>query len=91
MAIFQRDFPDRNRTDRRRPGGLASAQIETGVMPGTPDALAGHDALGERPVVMAAMRADREDFRAGTHQHDFIVADVAQQGPAREFTEGYTL
>ena len=46
-------------------------------MPGTTDALAGHEAFGERPVIMAAMRADREDLRARTHQHHFIVADMA--------------
>ena len=60
-------------------------------MPGTTDALAGHEALGERPVVMAAMRADRKDLRTRTHQQDFIVADVTEQRLAGEFGTGYSL
>ena len=79
------DLPDRDRAERRRPCGFAGAQVETGVMPGTTDALAGHEAFGERPVVMAAMRADRKDLRTRTHQQDFVVADVAEQRLAGEF------
>src|SRR5205823_1724575 len=58
------DLPDRDRTERRCPDGLAGTQVETGVMPGTTHALAGHEAFGERPVIMAAMRADRENLRS---------------------------
>ena len=34
------DLPDRERAQRRRAGGFAGAQVETGVVPGTADALA---------------------------------------------------
>jgi hypothetical protein len=61
------------------------------MMPGTADALAGHETFSERPVIMAAMRADRENLRSRTHQQDVIVADVAKQCDAREFGQGYAL
>ena len=38
---------------------------------------------------MAAMGADRKDLRSRTHQHDFIVADMAEQGLASEFGQGF--
>src|SRR5207237_7856602 len=84
-AVFLLDLPDRDRTERRRPCGFAGPQVETGVMPGTTNALAGHEALGERPVIMAAMRADRENLGARTHQQHFIVADMAEQRLTSEF------
>src|SRR6185295_7406598 len=90
-TVLLLDLPDCNRTKRRRPGGFAGAQVETGVMPGTTDALAGNEAFRERPVVMAAMGADRKDFGARTHQHDFIFADMAEQHLAREFGLGYAV
>ena len=71
-----------------RPSSCSTFQTATGL---TTNALAGHEALGERPVIMAAMRADRENLRAGTHQHHFIVADMAKQGFACEFGRGYAL
>src|SRR5207344_2776141 len=88
--VFLLDLPDRDRTERRRPCGFAGAQVETGVMPGTTDALAGHEAFGERPVVVAAMRADRKDLRTRTHQQDFVVADVAEQRLPGEFGIKYS-
>ncbi len=60
-------------------------------MPGTTDALAGHEAFGERPVIVAAMRADRKNLRARTHQQHFIVADMAEQRLAGEFGQAYAL
>ena len=84
------DLPDRERIERRRARRLAGAQIEAGVMPGTADALADHEAFGERPVVMAAMRADREDLRARAHQQHFLVADMAEQGLARRIRTSAT-
>src|SRR6185503_13785241 len=84
-AVLNLDLPDRDRTERRCPCGLAGAQIETGVMPGTPDALTRHETFGERPVIMAAMRAYRKNFGARTHQQHFVVANMAEQHLAREF------
>jgi hypothetical protein len=90
-TVLLLDLPDRNRTERGRPGGFASAEIETGVMPGTTDTLAGDETLRERPVIMAAMGADRENLRARTHQQNLVVADVAEQRLAGEFGQAYTL
>ena len=54
-------------------------------MPGTADAVADHEAIGERPVIMAAMRVDGENLRAGAHQQDILIADMPEQGLAGEF------
>src|SRR6476646_1486757 len=58
-------------------------------MPRTADALPGHEAFGERPVIVAAMRANRKNLRARTHQQHFIVADMAEQRLISEFGQAY--
>src|SRR5216110_3008974 len=90
-VAFQLDLPDRDRAECRRPGGFAGTQIETGVMPGTTDALPGHEAFRKRPVIMAAIRADRENLRARSHQHNLIIADMTEQCLTSEFGQGYAL
>src|SRR5262249_8543290 len=62
--------------------GLAGAQVEAGVMPGAPHRVADQESLGERPVVVRAMRPDREHVRALPGKHDLLVADVAEQHAA---------
>jgi hypothetical protein len=37
------------------------------------------------------MRIDRENFGAGSHQHDFLIADMAEQGVALEIVSGNAL
>ena len=78
------DLPDRKRTEGRRTRGLAGAQIEAGVMPGAANGFADHEPLGERSVVMAAMRVDGVDRSTRAGQHDLLIADVAKQGIAWE-------
>ena len=78
------DLPDRERGQRRRADGFAAAQIETGVMPRTADALPDDEPLGERPVIMTAMRVDRENLLVGAHQHNILVADMSEQRLAGE-------
>ena len=58
------DLPDRERAQRRRARRLPGAQIEAGVMPGAADAVADHEPLRERPMIMAAMRVDGENLGA---------------------------
>src|SRR6202023_4328884 len=60
VALFHR--PAIDRAERRRPLRLAVAQIETGVMPRAAHAPAGHEAFGERTMIMGAMSADGECF-----------------------------
>ena len=48
-------------------------------MPGTADVVAGHEAVGERAVIVAAMRVDREDLAARAHQQHVLLADMAEQ------------
>ena len=81
LAIY---LPDRKRVKGRRARGLSGAQIEAGVMPGAANGFADHEPLGERSVVMAAMRVDGVDRSTPAGQHDLLIADVAKQGIAWE-------
>ena len=54
-------------------------------MPGAADALADHQSLGQRSMIMAAMRVDGEDVRPRAHQQNVFLADMAEQGLAGEF------
>src|SRR5258707_715057 len=63
-VAFTLDVPDREWIERRSPRSFPGAQIETGMVPGAADARAVHDAIGEWPVIMAAMGVDRKDLRA---------------------------
>src|SRR5215210_3643716 len=56
-------------------------------MPGAANALADHQALRERPVIMAAMRIDRKNLGTGAHQQDILIADVPDQGLGREVAQ----
>ena len=47
------------------------------MVPWTPDRLAVHDSLGERTVIVRAVRANREDRVALPDQHDFVLARMA--------------
>ena len=85
------DLPDRDRIEGRRADGFPGPQIEAGMVPGTADALAIHQAFGERTMIMAAARFDRENFRSRTHQQHVFVADMAKQGRSREFGRRDTL
>src|SRR6516225_401429 len=48
-------------------------------MPGTAHAFAGDKSLGQRAVIMGAMRANGEDFVAAVHQQHLLVADMAEE------------
>ena len=54
-------------------------------MPGAADALADHQSLGQRPMIVAAMRVDGEDIRPRAHQQNVFVANMAEQGLSGEF------
>ena len=57
-------------------------------MPGTTDVFTSHESLGERPVIVAAMRVDRENLSAGAHQQNRFIADMAEQRRAGKFSRG---
>ena len=67
---------------RRRPEGLARAQIETGVVPGATHRVANQEALGERPLIMGALGTDREHLAAAAHQQNLLVAGMTDEHPA---------
>src|SRR6478736_3728030 len=79
------DLPDSEWIQSRSAHRLPGAQIEAGVMPGAADALADHQTLGQRPMIMAAMLVDGEDVRPRAHQQNVFVTDMAEQGLSSEF------
>ena len=79
-------LPDRKRGKRRWACCFSGTQIEARVMPRAADAFANDEAFCEWTVVMAAMRVDGENFDAGAHQQDLLVADMAEQGLAGKVT-----
>jgi hypothetical protein len=70
------DLPDCQRRERGRAACFAGRQIETGVVPGAADALGDHEPVGKRPVIVAAMRFDGNDIRAGAHEQNILIADM---------------
>ena len=48
-------------------------------MPGAADAVADHEPIGERPVVVAAMGADGEHLGAAAHQQHLLIADMPDE------------
>ena len=53
-------------------------------MPGAADAAVGHEPVGKRTVIMAAMGVDGEYLGPRAHQQNFLIADMAEQGLAVE-------
>src|SRR5436190_16775977 len=60
-------------------------------MPRTAHAFADDQALGERSMIMRAMRADGEDFITASHQQHLLVADMAQEFAVDEILDCDTL
>src|SRR5262249_55918154 len=77
LAVALLYLPARHRIERRRSDRLAGAQAEAGVMPGAAHGVIDHQALGERPAVMRAGRADRENLVAAPGQQHRLVAHAA--------------
>ena len=76
------DAPARDRIERRRPQRVARAQAEARVMPRTADGVADDEPVGERAVVVRAVRADGEDLLAPPHQNHVVVADSCRRRSA---------
>ncbi len=79
-------FPTRNRIQRWRSNRLPGAKTETGVVPGASDGIADDQTLGERSVVMRAVRPDRKDLRLTLDDQHLLVAHLALQGAVGERT-----
>ena len=87
VALFDR--PRIDRTERWRAQGLASAKIEAGVMPWTPNRVADNEPLRQRAVIVGALSADSEHVCAAAHkQHRFISHVADQLAAIRKFGGG---
>jgi hypothetical protein len=73
------DAPTRDGVERGRSNGLAGSEAEAGVMPGTPNRVLDEEALSERPAVVRARRADREDFVAASSEEHALALCMAEQ------------
>jgi hypothetical protein len=68
LSVALLDRPAGNRAQRWRCESLSSAQIEAGVMPRTSHRIADHKSFGKRPMIVRAMRPDRENVLSPPHQ-----------------------
>ena len=72
-------FQQSTGTQGRRAECLAAAQIEAGMVPRAAHRAVNNEAVGERPMIVGAMRADREDVRAAQDQQHLVVADMSKE------------
>jgi hypothetical protein len=91
LAVSLLDPPAGERAYGRRTHGFAAAQIETGVMPGTSDAVPHYEPLTERSVVMAAFGCNAEYLGPAVNKQDFLVADMTYQFSICKLCEGNAL
>jgi hypothetical protein len=78
-ATLSLDAPAADRIKRRWPSRLAGAQAETGVMPRAPNSILDQEAVAQRPAIMRAHSADREDLLATSCQQDGLGPNMAKQ------------
>ncbi len=81
-AVPLLDPPARDGVECGRPQGLAGAQGEAGVVPRAANGIGDEHPLDERTVVMAALRADREERSTVACQHHRLARDLAQDHAA---------
>jgi hypothetical protein len=79
LAISLLDPPAFESAYGRRAHGFATAQIETGVVPGASNAVPDYEPFTERPVVMAALGCNGEYLGPAVDKQDFLVADMTYQ------------
>ena len=82
FSVLLFDPPARDRVQRRRAQCLSGAEAETGVVPGATDGIRYQHPVGERTVVMGALRADREERSTASCQHHRLPCDLPQDHPA---------
>ena len=72
LVADQFDAPARDRIERRRTQRFAGAEAEAGVMPRTAHRVPHDQPLGQRPVIVRAVRADGEQAIALPDQDRFL-------------------
>jgi hypothetical protein len=60
--------------------GFAGAEVESRMVPRTPDRLAHHEPLRQRAAIVCAYGTRREYLFALTHHDHWLAIEVAQQG-----------
>lgn len=91
LATALLDIPAINRAQSRCAYCLTAAHIEACMVPRTAHRFPNYDAVRKRSMIMAAVSADREQFRTRANQQHFLVADVANQPTIDEVGERNTL
>ena len=56
------------------------------MVPGASDGIANDETLGERSVVMRAVRPDRKDLRLTLDEHHLLVPHASRQDGVGELT-----
>ena len=76
------DAPAGDRVERRSAQGLAGAQAEARVMPGTTNRIADQQPVRERGAVVRAEGTDREQFLPAPRENHRLAAHVPGEHPA---------
>jgi len=76
------DFPTRDRVQRRRAQRLTAAQAKAGVVPRAADGVGDEHPLGQRAVVMAALRPDCEQRSTAAREQHRFAPDLPQDHAA---------
>jgi hypothetical protein len=82
FAALLLDAPARQRIERRCAHRLAARQVEARVVPWTAHRAVGHQALGQRPVVVRARCADRVELAAAADENRVLAVDLARDDAA---------
>ena len=82
------DAPAGERIERRRAQRFAGAKGKARVMPWTADGVTDDQAVGKRPVIMRAERADRVERVAASNQNRVFRVDAsADEAAIRKFLQ----
>jgi hypothetical protein len=73
------DPPTGERVEGGRAQGFAASQIESRMVPRTVDTVGVHETIHERPMVVTAMRFDREDLASRLDQQHLLITDVTDK------------
>jgi hypothetical protein len=79
LAIALFDRPARDRAQSRGAQGFPRAQVEAGVMPGTPDRVVDREPVDERALVVCATSPDRKYLGPAPQQQNLLTANMAAE------------
>jgi hypothetical protein len=77
-VVLDRHVEDGQVVESRAGDGGAVSQLETRVVPGTPDCLSDENSISERRAVMRAFTTDSKPVRLDVNQQNLLAKSVAR-------------